>query len=85
MASKELIRRFDIDDAALDQELLEALGGVEVDVSAAIGDSTGDVEREQIVPATVLNIDYTRNRVMVDIGGKAEAPIPFDEFEDGMP
>jgi small subunit ribosomal protein S1 len=85
MASKELIRRFDIDDAALEQELLAALGGEEVDVSAAIGDSTGDVEREQIVPATVLNIDYTRNRVMVDIGGKAEAPIPFDEFEDGMP
>ena len=84
MASKELIRRFDIDEAALEQELAAALGG-EVDVSSAIGDSTGDVEREQIVPAKVLNIDYDRNRVMVDIGGKAEAPIPFDEFEEGMP
>jgi len=84
MANKETIRRYDIDDAALDQELLAILGDAP-DVSGAIGDSIGDVEREQIVPATVLAIDETRQRVLVDIGGKAEAPIPFDEFEEGLP
>ncbi len=83
MASRQTIRRFDIDDAALEQELLKVLGSEEV--IQEIGEHTGDVERNQIVPATVLSLDEKRQRVLVDIGGKAEAPIPFDEFEDNMP
>lgn len=84
MASKDTIRRFSIDDAALEQELADILG-TDTDVSSAIGDSTGDVERDQIVSATVLSLDDSRQRVLVDIGGKAEAPIPYEEFEDAMP
>jgi small subunit ribosomal protein S1 len=84
MASKSTLRRFAINEEALEKELTELLGE-NVDVSSQIEGSVGDVEREQIVSATVLALDETRNRVLVDIGGKAEAPIPFDEFEDGLP
>ncbi len=84
MASKDTIRRFSIDEASLEQELAAILG-TDVDVSSAIGDSVGDVERDQIVSATVLTLDDDRQRVLVDIGGKAEAPIPYEEFEDAMP
>jgi len=83
MASKDTIRRFTIDEATLEQELTAIIG--DTDVSNEIGDSTGDVERDQIVSATVLSLDDSRQRVLVDIGGKAEAPIPYDEFEDEMP
>jgi small subunit ribosomal protein S1 len=84
MASKNTIRRFDISEADLDTQLASVLDP-DVSLSDCIADHTGDVQRDQIVVATVLGIDESRNRVLVDIGGKAEAPLPYEEFEDGLP
>ena len=84
MASRETVRRFDITEADLDSQLAAILATEDVaqeDISVHIG----DVERDQIVQATVLTVDLDRNRVLVDIGGKAEAALPFEEFEEGLP
>ena len=86
MVSKDIIRRFDLDDADLDAQLADALGSNTAEsIGDLIGDKTGDVEREAIVPATVLSIDEANGRVLVDIGGKAEAPLLLEEFDDLIP
>ena len=86
MVSKEALRRYELDDAALEAELAKILAGSQQsDFSALIAERTGLIQRDAIVPATVLSIDAERNLVLVDIGGKAEAPIPLNEFEDDPP
>ena len=86
MVSKDIIRRYDLDDAELDRLVADAVGSNTAEsIGDLIGDKIGDVEREAIVPARVLSIDVANGKVLVDIGGKAEAPIPIDEFEDEIP
>ncbi len=86
MVSKETLRRYELDDSALDAELAKILGsGQQTDYDNLIAERTGDVPRDAIVPATILKIDLERHQVLVDIGGKAEAPIPLNEFEDEEP
>ena len=86
MVSKDLIRRYDLTDEELDRQLSEALGTVEPSaISEMIGDKVGDVERDQIVTATVLSVEEDHGVVRVDIGGKAEAPLLFAEFDGELP
>ncbi|MFT7516843.1 MAG: small subunit ribosomal protein S1, partial [Myxococcota bacterium] len=86
MVSKDLIRRYDLTDEELDRQLSEALGSVQGDaISEMIGDKVGDVERDQIVTATVLSVEADHGVVRVDIGGKAEAPLLFSEFDGELP
>jgi small subunit ribosomal protein S1 len=86
MVSKDLIRRYDLTDEELDRQLSEALGTIETSaISEMIGDKVGDVERDQIVTATVLSVEEDHGVVRVDIGGKAEAPLRFAEFEGELP
>ena len=86
MVSKDLIRRYDLTDEELDRQLSEALGTVESSaISEMIGDKVGDVERDQIVTATVLSVEEDHGVVRVDIGGKAEAPLLFSEFDGDLP
>ena len=84
MASKDAVRRFDIDTEELERQLAAAVGET-FTLDDAISGHTGSVEPDNIVPAKVLGLDEEAQRVLVDIGGKAEAPIPFSEFEDGLP
>ncbi len=84
MASKDAIRRYEIDDAELEKQLSAALGE-SFQLEDSLTDRIGSVEPDTIIPAKVLGHDEEAQRVMVDIGGKAEAPIPFSEFEDGLP
>ncbi|RMH05406.1 MAG: 30S ribosomal protein S1 [Planctomycetota bacterium] len=84
MASKDALRRFEIDDQELEHQLSEALGQ-DFQLEQALPDGIGAVEPDTIIPARVLSLDEDGQRVLVDIGGKAEAPIPFAEFEDGLP
>jgi len=74
MAGKETVRRYDISEEELDLALANAIGA-EVALDDIIGTKTGAVEAESLVQATVLAIQEDRERVLVDIGGKAEAPI----------
>ncbi len=86
MVSKDTLRRFELDDAALEAELSKVLAGAQqADFSDLIATRTVTVARDAIVPATILSVDAERNLVLVDIGGKAEAPIPLSEFEDEIP
>jgi small subunit ribosomal protein S1 len=86
MVSKETLRRYELDDASLEAELAKILGsGQQTDFDNLIAERTGDVPRDAIVPATILKVDMERMQVLVDIGGKAEAPIPLHEFEDEQP
>jgi small subunit ribosomal protein S1 len=85
MVSKDLIRRYDLGDDELDSQLSTLLGSSADNLDTLIGDHDGAVERDQIVPAKVLEIDDENGFVLVDIGGKAEAPIPLTEFEDEIP
>lgn len=85
MVSKDLIRRYDLGDDELDSQLSTLLGTSADNLDTLIGDHDGAVERDQIVPAKVLEIDDENGFVLVDIGGKAEAPIPLTEFEDDIP
>ena len=86
MVSRDILRRYELDDDELDKQLAEALGTTTGDeIGSLIGDRLGDVDRESIVPARVLSIDEANFRVLVDIGGKAEAPILLEEFEDEIP
>ena len=80
MAAKDIVRRFELDEEALEKELQGILG--DQDPVSAIGEKTGAVQPESTVPATVLSINQEAGHVLVDIGGKAEAPIPLEEFED---
>lgn len=84
MASKDAVRRYEIDDEELERQLSAAIGE-EFALDDAITGHTGSVEPDNIVPAKVLGHDEEAQRVLVDIGGKAEAPIPFSEFEEGLP
>ncbi|KAA3610865.1 MAG: 30S ribosomal protein S1 [Planctomycetota bacterium] len=87
MASKDVLRRFEIDDSELEKELASVLGeqSEEAALQTLTKDHTGDVRPDSTVVARVLAIQPEANKVLVDIGGKAEAPIPLDEFEDGLP
>jgi small subunit ribosomal protein S1 len=85
MAGKETIRRFDITGDELDAQLASILGQ-DSELDSVIGDHTGSVPAETIVSATVLELNEEAQKVLVDIGGKAEAPISYSEFEDeGLP
>jgi len=84
MAAKDVVRRYEKDETEIEQELATLLGGTQ-DLDQLIEGRTGDVRPESTVTATVLSVDEERGRVLVDIGGKAEAPIPLEEFEDGTP
>jgi small subunit ribosomal protein S1 len=85
MVSKDLIRRYDLEDNELESQLSSILGDSADKLESLIGEHDGAVERDQIVPARVLEIDDENGFVLVDIGGKAEAPIPLTEFEDEVP
>lgn len=85
MVSKDLIRRYDLGDDELESQLTSLLGTSADNLDTLIGEHDGAVERDQIVPAKVLEIDDENGFVLVDIGGKAEAPIPLTEFEDEIP
>lgn len=86
MVSKDLIRRFDLQDDELDSQIANILGDTESTAFADLIDpNAGSVERDQIVPARVLKIDDENGFVLVDIGGKAEAPIAIAEFEGELP
>ncbi len=76
MVSKDLIRRFDLQDDELDSQIANILGDTESTAFADLIDpNAGSVERDQIVPARVLKIDDENGFVLVDIGGKTKAPI----------
>jgi len=86
MVSKDLIRRYDLNDEELERQLASAIGDSEAStISALIGDNVGSVERDQIVPARVLSIDTENGYVLLDIGGKAEAPVAITEFDGDVP
>ncbi len=86
MVSREVLRQYEPEEQELEAELQRILGDTEPErLSELIGEHTGDVPRDSIVPAKVLGIDQDRHVVLVDIGGKAEAPIPVEEFEDALP
>lgn len=83
MAGKETVRRYDISTEELEVQLAAALGSTVF--GDMVGDDTCSVTPDAIVSAIVLGIDEERERVLVDIGGKAEAPLAYSEFEDGLP
>ena len=84
MAAKDTLRRFEIGDSQLDEEMAAVIGD-DFQLGALIGDRMGSVRPETTVVATVLAVKPDDGRVLVDIGGKAEAPIPIAEFEEGLP
>ncbi|MFQ5748211.1 MAG: 30S ribosomal protein S1 [Planctomycetota bacterium] len=84
MAAKDVIRRFEIDEEALEAELKTILGE-KAGLAELISDDIGNVQPDSIVPARVLGFNDEAGLVLVDIGGKAEAPISASEFEDGLP
>jgi len=86
MVSKDLIRRYDLNDEELERQLASAMGGSEsAAISEMIGDNVGAVDRDQIVPARVLSIDAENGFVLIDIGGKAEAPVAITDFDGDIP
>ncbi len=86
MVSKDLIRRYDLNDEELEAQLASAMGGSEAAaISEMIGDNVGAVDRDQIVPAKVLSIDPENGFVLLDIGGKAEAPVAITDFDGDVP
>ena len=84
MTAKDVVRRFSLDESELDQKMAQLLGD-SPDLGALVRGRIGGARPESTVQATVLMVDQPNGRVLVDIGGKAEAPISIGEFEDGLP
>ncbi|MEO0479712.1 MAG: 30S ribosomal protein S1 [Planctomycetota bacterium] len=82
MFGKQLVKRFAMDEAQLDQLTQQALGETDdAQLEEAMGATVGEIAPNALVKGKVLRI-LDDGSVFVDVGYKAEGRIPLDEFED---
>jgi small subunit ribosomal protein S1 len=78
--ARDLIRKFDLTDEQLQQQLTEAMGGVDDPMGSVYEDSVKNFEVDSILRGQILNV--INDDVIVDIGYKSEGIIHIHEFDD---
>ena len=79
---KQLVKKFALDPAKLDELMGQALGATAQEaVEAAMAKTVGDLSPNAIVKGRVLRV-LEDGTVFIDVGYKSEGRIPLEEFDD---
>ncbi len=79
MPQRDILAELGIDPEEIEQELQQALQGVEAeDIERRLDDSVQDFSVNTVLEGVV--VDFTNNEVMLDIGYKSEGVVPRSEW-----